>query len=307
MGDIGACEEEVNMRCSNSRAISGIVVACIAVLFGGNGVGETRPSQNAVALRVMTYNIHHAEGLDGKVDLDRIAAVIRAADADVVCLQEVDRDLPRTQHLDFPRLLGEKLGMTVVFDPNYQFDGGDYGNATLTRIAVTSFENLKLPAPQGIEPRGCLRTTVRLGTHTVDILNAHLGLDEKQRQEQASAILKSLRDVPTVLAGDMNEPATSPGVSALLTRLRDTAEKNAARKSGPSPAEKTTPKIDFIFVSKDVEVLSCRVLATPETAASDHLPYVAEVSVRTPPDKAANDGIYDNDDERVTDAITEGN
>jgi len=141
----------------------------------------------------------------------------------------------------------------------------------------------------------------------VDILNAHLGLDEKQRQEQVSAILKSLRDVPTVLAGDMNGPATSPGVSALLTRLRDTAEKNAARKSGPSPAEKTTPKIDFIFVSKDVEVLSCRVLATPETAASDHLPYVAEVSVRTPPDKAANDGIYDNDDERVTDAITEGN
>jgi len=272
-------------------------IPCMGILAGGAGMGEARAGQDAAGVSVMTYNIRHAEGLDGKVDLDRIAAVIRAAHADIVCLQEIDRDLPRTQHMDFPKLLGEKLGMTAVFEPNYLFDGGEYGNATLTRLEVVSHENLKLPAPRGVEPRGCLRTTVRVGDRTVDVLNAHLGLDAGQRKDQADAILKAIRNVPTILAGDFNEHATEPGVAALLTRLRDTAERGAAGKE----------RIDFILVSSDVDVLSSRVLSTPETMiASDHLPRVADVRVKAAIDKAADKGVHDNDDERVTEAIEEG-
>jgi endonuclease/exonuclease/phosphatase family metal-dependent hydrolase len=255
----------------------------------------------------MTYNIHHAEGRDGKVDLDRIADVIRAAHADVICLQEVDRDLPRTQHLDFPKLLAEKLGITVVFEPNYHFEGGDYGNATLTNLPIVSHENLKLPGPPDAEPRGCLRTTVRAGELTVDVLNAHLGLDEKQREEQTSAILKAVRDVPTILASDMNETAAGPGVGAILARLRDAAEGNAAEKGNTIPARNPERRIDFIFVSKDIAVSSCDVLSTPVTAtASDHLPCIADVNVRAPRDKDAEKGVYNNDDKRVTEAISEG-
>ena len=54
--------------------------------------GCNSPDITPVVLRVMTYNIHHAEGLDGKVDLERIANVIRQSNADVIALQEVDKN-----------------------------------------------------------------------------------------------------------------------------------------------------------------------------------------------------------------------
>ncbi|MGK0353208.1 MAG: endonuclease/exonuclease/phosphatase family metal-dependent hydrolase, partial [Planctomycetota bacterium] len=59
----------------------------------------------------MTWNIHHARGLDGEVDIDRIAAEIRAAAPDLVALQEVDRGVRRTGGLDIPAALAERTGM----------------------------------------------------------------------------------------------------------------------------------------------------------------------------------------------------
>ena len=88
----------------------------------------------AATIRVLTYNIHHAEGTDGKIDPNRIADVIRAENPDVVCLQEVDRNMTRTGGMDMPALLAARLGMNVAFGPNLEIQGGHYGNATLTHI-----------------------------------------------------------------------------------------------------------------------------------------------------------------------------
>jgi len=262
------------------------------------------PCLGDTKVRVMTYNIHHAEGLEGRVDLDRIAAVIRAAHADVVCLQEVDRNLPRTNNLDFPALLAQKLDMAVVFEPNYQLDGGDYGNATLTRFEIVSHENIHLPAPPGREPRGCLRTTVRVEGQLLDVLNTHLGLGVAERKAQAAAIFDRLGKGPTVLAGDMNEDEQGSALGILFGKLSDTQ----AKETGPArftwPANAPEVRIDFILVSEDVHVLSPAILVTAEMAvASDHLPYVADLSLRAPRDKAAEEGIHDNEDERVTEAL----
>ena len=70
---------------------------------------------NNIAIRVMTYNIHHAEGMDGNINLDRIASLIHSAKVDLVGLQEVDRDADRSHNLDCdknPRSFSEyKLGI----------------------------------------------------------------------------------------------------------------------------------------------------------------------------------------------------
>ncbi len=51
----------------------------------------------------MTYNIHHGEGTDGKLDLERIAALIKQEQADIVALQEVDRSATRTGKRDLAK------------------------------------------------------------------------------------------------------------------------------------------------------------------------------------------------------------
>ncbi len=250
--------------------------------------------ENATGLCVMTYNIHHGEGRDGKLDLDRIAAVIREANPDIVCLQEMDRNLPRTNHLDFPAELSKRLGMQAVFDCNYAFDGGEYGNATLTRFDVLSHENIRLPNPNNTEPRGCLKTVLRTKAGVVQVLNAHLGLKPGERKQQAEALVQRIENAPTILAGDFNEGVTKPGVALLLTRFNDAL------------AEYTGKRIDHVFVSHAFDILSSRVISTPETAvASDHLPYVAEMRLRAKNDPADKQEIYDTDDEQIKDALTE--
>src|SRR5690606_4366306 len=96
-------------------------------------------------LRVLSYNIHHAEGVDGKLDLERIAEVIRAAKPDLVALQEVDRNARRTGSVDQPAELARLTEMQVVFGSNIELQGGHYGNAVLSRFPIASERNHLLP------------------------------------------------------------------------------------------------------------------------------------------------------------------
>ncbi len=87
-------------------------------------------------IRVLCYNIHHGEGIDRELDLQRIARVIQSVSPDVVALQEVDRKTARTGRVDQPAELARLLKMTVVFEKNIDFQGGQYGNAVLSKWPV---------------------------------------------------------------------------------------------------------------------------------------------------------------------------
>ncbi len=242
--------------------LCGVVLACGMPLSG------------AEDLVVLTYNIHHAEGMDGRVDLDRIVSVIKASAPHVVCLQEVDRNLPRTGCLDFPALLAEKLDMQVFFEPNYQFDGGDYGNAILTRLPVSGHHNMALPNPVNAEPRGCLTVTVSWQGFPIDVMNTHLGLNGQERLAQAEAIVAALGKNPVILAGDMNENLTAPAMQRLTARLKDTLVKGEDTPSGTVPAQAPRRRIDYVLVRSEFETVSSAILYDDTTrVASDHLPY----------------------------------
>ncbi len=229
-----------------------------------------------VPIRVVTYNIHHGEGRDQRIDLDRIAGVIRDTNANVVCLQEVDRNQPRSQQLDFPAELSKRWGMPVVFENNYSFNGGEYGNAILTRLEVVSHENIVLPNPNDAEPRGCLKTVVRTPAGNVQIVNTHLGLNETERAQQVEALLKAVGQEPLILAGDLNEGVDQPGVAKIAAKYQD-----ALGKAGVPKTHGKRARIDHIFVSSEFEVVFSRMISTSVTSiASDHLPYMTEMVFR---------------------------
>ncbi len=232
-------------------------------------------------LTIVTYNIHHGRGMDDIVDLERIAAVIRDLGPHIVCLQEVDRDLPRTEHLDMPNIFAEKLGMRVVFEPNYQFAGGDYGNATLTSLPILAQRNVPLPNPINAEPRGCLIVTVAWQGMSVDVMNTHLGLNGQERLAQAEAIVHEFGKNPVILAGDMNENATAPGMQRLLHKLKDTIEQRTDDTRGTVPVDVPLRRIDYILVCDAFETIDAKIIHNDATRiASDHLPYKAVVQLR---------------------------
>ncbi len=92
----------------------------------------TAPAETPQTIRIATYNIHHAAGTDGVVDVHRIAQLIEAMEADIVCLQEVDQHVKRSKNLDIPNMLADKLDMHVVYGPNLDLGEGKYGNAILS-------------------------------------------------------------------------------------------------------------------------------------------------------------------------------
>jgi endonuclease/exonuclease/phosphatase family metal-dependent hydrolase len=113
-------------------------------------------SISACELRVLTWNIHHGEGVDGKLDLARIGAVIRNARPDVVALQEVDVRTERLKGRDTVRELERLTGMRGVFGASMAFQGGGYGNAVLVNGSVLGSRVFPIGASEGMEPRSLL-------------------------------------------------------------------------------------------------------------------------------------------------------
>ena len=112
-------------------------VLFVLVLSGsGCDASAGPPGAPASTIRVLAYNIHHGEGLDGQLDLLRTAGVIRRAEPDVVALQEVDRHALRTNAVDQAATLGVLTGLTPTYGPFMDFDGGSYGMAILSRWEV---------------------------------------------------------------------------------------------------------------------------------------------------------------------------
>src|SRR5690606_15119708 len=95
----------------------------------------------ALRLRVLSYNIHHAEGVDRKLDVERIAKIIVAAKPDLVALQEVDQKVTRTRGVDQPAELARLTGMHMAFGGNIRLQGGEYGNAVLSRWPIKAQKN----------------------------------------------------------------------------------------------------------------------------------------------------------------------
>src|SRR5687768_1108679 len=130
--------------------------ALICVFLLGGCVSQPKN----VSMRVMTYNIHHGEGTDGKIDLERIAKLITDNKVDLVALQEVDRNTQRTGRRDMPAELAKLTNMRVTFGANIPLEGGEYGNAILSRHPFDLVMNYHLPKVVPGEQRGMLEVVV---------------------------------------------------------------------------------------------------------------------------------------------------
>ncbi len=96
-------------------------------------------------LRVLSYNIHRAIGVDRRFRPERIARILEAHDPDVVLLQEVDEGVPRSREMNLARELAGWLGYRhLAIGHNVTLRKGRYGNATLSRHPIQRERNIDL-------------------------------------------------------------------------------------------------------------------------------------------------------------------
>ena len=228
----------------------------------------------------MSYNIHHGEGTDGKIDLLRIAEVIKREGADIVALQEVDRGVARTARRDLPEELAVLTGMACVFSNNFHYQGGEYGNAVLTRFPVLHRDNTHYRMLRTGEQRGLLQLVLGVNGRQLRFLNTHIDYrpDDTERLsniEEIKRVENQHGHLPAILCGDFNDTPGSRVHRAIKERFQDCWELAGQGHGFTYSSDTPRKRIDYVFVSKDAPLVPLKAWVPPSDA-SDHLPLVAE-------------------------------
>jgi endonuclease/exonuclease/phosphatase family metal-dependent hydrolase len=240
-------------------------------------------------LCVATWNITggRREGT-GQLDLAAVLETVRSLGADVLALQEVDRELHRSGRVDQPRAIAEALGPewswsyapALVGDDLGPLGGPDpggpgYGNLLLSRLPMEAVEHLRFPPAGGGEQRTALVATVRVGGRPLTVAAAHLsnkqGHNVRQLRELQQVVAQ--RPGPRLLLGDLNLPATA----MLLASRRGWPEVGRGRTF---PNSRPTQQLDHVLRHDPRSVLRPLGVRVVGSSVSDHRALCADLALR---------------------------
>lgn len=243
-------------------------------------------------LRLITYNIHRAIGLDRRYQPERIIRVLKDHDADIVLLQEVDDGAPRSKEQDMAKEIAEALNYPhYAAGHNVSMRKGRYGNATLSRYPITRERNIDLTIGDR-KRRGCQHTAIDVDTGNnqptrLDVFNLHLGLSPLERQRQAGILMrcKEFTDIDPgaacIVGGDFNDWLSRlralfvEGMLLNCATDKETRLRTRPIKTYPSLAPRGG--LDRVYYRgnlRAVSAIACRHQVA--RVASDHLPIIAD-------------------------------
>ncbi len=220
------------------------------------------------SLKIMSWNLRAGLGMDGVRDISRAAVVIKDVGADLVAVQEVDRNTRRSGGVDQIAELEKGTGMLATWCKAIDHDGGEYGIALLSRSAPIGVRRVELPRLGNTEQRMLL--LAEFPEFLVGV--THLSLNADERLAAVRVIRGYLNlEKPFYLAGDWND---IPGSETLHEIRKSFAVVSGFDKTFPAPEPRSC--IDYIAVSRRhrarFEHVSHEVL--PQTVFSDHRPVV---------------------------------
>jgi endonuclease/exonuclease/phosphatase family metal-dependent hydrolase len=267
-----------------------LVLLFAALLAGCAGAGQgARGGRNVT---VLVYNIHAGKDTARQNNLARVADLVRGTGADLVLLQEVDRNTERSGPQDQPAELARLTGYSVAFGRTISFQGGDYGIAVLSRwpIQRDTLIPLTVTAPpgrtaEGREQRGVLLARVAAPGGPLAVLDTHLDHtgDDVWRVQEIAGVLRAAatvdaRQVPVLVGGDLNALPESPIHEQLRAAgFRDVWPECGTGDPATFPMGTPVRRIDYLYLAGSVRCLEARVLPSD---ASDHRPLLVRLRVR---------------------------
>lgn len=222
-------------------------------------------------MRLLSYNVRSLR--DDKI---AVAAVIRACEADVVCVQEAPR---------FFRWRSKCAALARASNMFVVTGGRDAGAMLLMArvgVEVEAAHNVLLQKTPHLHQRGLAVGVLRIKGERYAVASMHLSLDDTERTRQIDEVvghMERLADgAAIVLAGDVNETPDRPRWIELSSRLTDAFTVAPFGDGNTYSASRPYKRIDGIFVDSSVTVESCGVPDVPGIAqASDHCPVIADL------------------------------
>ena len=239
----------------------------------------TFSAQAQNTLKLMSYNIKNANGMDNVCNFQRIANVINNTSPDVVDIQEVDSMTNRSGQKYVLGEIAERTQMHGYFAPAIDYDGGKYGIGLLTKQLPLRLQTLPLPG------REEARTLILAEFADYIYCCTHMSLTEEDRMKSLELVkaFTSSSTKPLFLAGDMNAEPESGFIKELQKDFQILS--NPKQHTFPAPDPKET--IDYIATlkqnAKGFAVISAKVINEP--MASDHRPILVELRTAEKADK----------------------
>jgi endonuclease/exonuclease/phosphatase family metal-dependent hydrolase len=250
-------------------------------------------------VRIATFNILSGRSVDDGFDEERFRAAIASLDADILGLQEVDRNQPRSGHADLTAIAAAAMGAShwhfvpALVGPPATWsaatgeedpDSAAYGIALLSRYVVRDWRVVRLPSapvrtphhspgrvlPRWIrdEPRVAVVAEVETPRGPIDLVTTHLSFLRPWNTRQLRRLMSALvpHPHPLVLLGDLNMR------SRTATRITGMAPLAAG---ATFPADRPLVQIDHILGDRAPSPRAGRVVRLP---VSDHRALVVDIA-----------------------------
>jgi endonuclease/exonuclease/phosphatase family metal-dependent hydrolase len=261
------------------------IVACS---LAATWAGAVPAAATAATVRILSYNIHHAEGRDSTTDLNRIASVINSAKPDLVAIQELDQGNSRSGMEVFQLdLLAQLTGMQGHFGKTFDYAGGEYGNGVLVspNLTVGQVVRHQLPTPAAGEARSVLEVKISTDEDEaaeVTFFATHFSHEnDENRFAQAGFVNDLVGDspAPAILAGDLNSRPDSRPMTRLFEKWQDPTHL-------PDPGRSRAAQIDYVLYrtaeSWRVVEPGRFIVDAVTDVASDHYPLLTVLELAPP-------------------------
>ena len=235
-------------------------------------------------LKLMSFNTQHCSNyITKEIDYKIIAETVKSFDPDFVVLNEMRGAGEKEGYVDQTSVIADLVGMPYryfakaidVYDV-----ASPYGNAIISRIPFESVETVHIPDPpkegrigtRWYEHRCFLKARLEGG---ITVLGVHVGLNPEEKELAVNALCDHIADERCFLLGDFNMTPSDEKLDPIRARMQDAAELFTEELLS-CPSDEPKRKIDYIFASPDVMLISAVI---PAIVASDHSPPLATVRI----------------------------
>ena len=232
-------------------------------------------------MKIMSFNTQHCQSfVEQKIDFNIMADAIKKCDADIVGLNEMRDKGSDAEYDNQTAILSELTGIEYYYFAKAIDVGGKipYGNALLSKYPIKSAQTIPIPDPEPktgteyYESRCLLKAVLE---NDITVLVVHFGLNPDEQKNAVDTVIKNIASEKCILMGDFNAEPKNEVLRPIRERMKDTADKFSNNLLS-FPSDNPERKIDYIFVSRDIDIVSADI---PAIVASDHRPHIATVSI----------------------------
>ena len=234
-------------------------------------------------MKIMSFNTQHCMNFNTReIDFPAFAETIKAFDPDFIGLNEMRMQGEHPEYTDQVPALASLAGYPYwYFAKALDVRGANpYGNALLSKHPILFAETIPVPDPacrtegRHYETRCLLHVKLDI-PGGLDVFVIHFGLNPTEQLNAVQTVIENLKESRCVLMGDFNVTPSDPVLQPIRERLFDTADLFGDPNLRSYPSNAPEVKIDYIFVSGDLQTLSADI---PQLVISDHCPYVAQLA-----------------------------